>query len=42
MKQLEKKENVVKGSKRSIRYCPDFKVRAVKKINKEKGQIKFF
>ncbi len=42
MKQLEKKENVVKGSKRSIRYCPDFKVRAVKKNQQGKGPNQIF
>ncbi|SCL94269.1 hypothetical protein [Bacillus cytotoxicus] len=29
-KQLEKNENVVKISERSIRYCPDLKVCIVK------------
>ncbi|WP_281962541.1 hypothetical protein [Bacillus cereus group sp. BfR-BA-01538] len=30
MKQLEKTKNVLKALERSISYCSDFKVRAVK------------
>lgn len=37
MKQLEKNKNVLKASERSISYCPDFKVRAVKENQQGKG-----
>ncbi|MFD0769676.1 hypothetical protein ACFQZ1_12700 [Bacillus sp. CGMCC 1.60114] len=42
MKQLEKNENVLKASERSISYCPDFKVRAVKENQKGKGPSQIF
>ena len=42
MKQLEKNENILKVSERSIRYCPDFKIRAVKENQKGKGPNQIF
>ncbi|MDM5265697.1 MULTISPECIES: IS3 family transposase, partial [Bacillus cereus group] len=42
MKQLEKNKNVVKASERSISYCPDFKVRAVKENQQGKGPSQIF
>lgn len=35
-KQLEKNKNVMKVSERSISYCPDFKIKAVKENQHEK------
>lgn len=37
IKQLEKNKNVVKASERSISYCPDFKIKAVKENQQGKG-----
>ncbi|MBO1580920.1 hypothetical protein [Bacillus sp. XF8] len=37
MKQLEKNENVVRVSERSITYCADFKIKAVKENQSGKG-----
>lgn len=42
MKQLEKNKNVVKVSERSISYCSDFKVRAVKENQQGKGPSQIF
>ncbi|EEM19383.1 Transposase [Bacillus thuringiensis serovar tochigiensis BGSC 4Y1] len=42
MKQLEKNKNVLKASERSISYCPDFKIRAVKENQKGKGPSQIF
>lgn len=39
MKQLEKNKNVMKVAERSISYCPDFKVRAVKGNQKGKKYL---
>jgi hypothetical protein len=42
MKQLEKNENVLKVSDRSITYCPEFKVKAVKENQSGKGPNQIF
>ncbi|SCV19385.1 Putative transposase for insertion sequence element IS1353 [Bacillus cereus] len=42
MKQLEKNKNVLKASERSISYCPDFKIRAVKENQQGKGPSQIF
>ncbi|EJR96830.1 HTH domain-containing protein [Bacillus mycoides] len=42
MKQLEKNKNVLKASDRSISYCSDFKVRAVKENQQGKGPSQIF
>ncbi|EEM02226.1 Transposase [Bacillus pseudomycoides] len=42
MKQLEKNENVVKVSERSITYCSDFKIKAVKENQSGKGPNQIF
>ncbi|MEI4801739.1 HTH domain-containing protein [Bacillus sp. NPDC077411] len=42
MKQLEKNENVLKVSERSISYCLDFKIKAVKENQKGKGPNQIF
>ncbi|AJH03179.1 hypothetical protein P4493_29470 [Bacillus thuringiensis] len=42
MKQLEKNKNVLKASERSISYCPDFKIRAVKENQQGKGHSQIF
>ncbi|WP_029625970.1 HTH domain-containing protein, partial [Streptococcus sobrinus] len=42
MRQLEKNENVVKVSERSITYSPEFKVKAVKENQNGKGPNQIF
>lgn len=42
IKQLEKNKNVLKASERSISYCPDFKIRAVKENQQGKGPSQIF
>ncbi|WP_370458102.1 HTH domain-containing protein [Bacillus sp. BPN334] len=42
MKQLEKNKNVVIASERSISYCPDFKIKAVKEKQQGKGPSQIF
>lgn len=42
IKQLEKNKNVLKASERSISYCPDFKIKAVKENQQGKGPSQIF
>ncbi|WP_432442739.1 hypothetical protein [Bacillus thuringiensis] len=42
MKQLENNKNVLKASERSISYCHDFKIRAVKENQQGKGPGQIF
>ncbi|MEB9683001.1 hypothetical protein P4J24_13930 [Bacillus anthracis] len=42
MKQLEKNKNLVKASERSISYCPDFKIKAVKENQQGKDPSQIF